>query len=101
MKVIITIQEELYEHPISTVIERHHGHCRVLDIILLIDKYHILCDFDIPDENTASRKWLYPFYNNYIMKWQTIHKETAWDYNMNMSDWISLKLTHQFSSLYK
>ncbi len=71
MKVIITIQEDLYEHPISTVIERHHGHCRVLDMINILDKYHILCDFDIPDENTPSYKWLSPFYNN-IMKWRTL-----------------------------
>lgn len=91
MKVIITIQEELYEQPISTVIERHRGHCRVLDIITIVDKYHILCDFDIPDENTASRKWLSPFYNNYIMKWQTIHKETIWHYTVDIDEWIKLK----------
>jgi hypothetical protein len=90
MKVIITIQEDLYEHPISTVIERHHGHCRVLDMINILDKYHILCDFDIPDENTPSHKWLSPFYNN-IMKWRTLHKETIWYYTIDIDKWIKLK----------
>lgn len=94
MKVFITIPQGIYDDTTFTVAEFHRGYCRVLDTIDLLTEHHILCDFDIPDEETAIRRWISPFYEHFTNKWRTLHKETVWCYNANMAQWIKLKQSH-------
>lgn len=93
MKLFIQIPKGIYENPAFTIVERHHGYCKVLDIITVFDKEYVLCHFNIPDEETALSRWLSPYYTHFTKYWRTIQKETIWYYTIDIDEWIKLKQT--------